>query len=136
MRLYCSVFSLMFLTTIATYLLLLYTLSSFLTCRLLVAGFSIIDIADATFEADTTKRLRAETNKQQKWDGVHAMMELTGRNLRKLLRQNGGNSSTSTSTTSSNNSLTNKTSSVTAPRRRGSVPARKSSQTLVVSPSA
>ena len=61
--------------------------------RLLGAGYSLNEIADATFEADAIKRSRAETNRLQKWDSIHAMMELTGRNLRKLLMMGAGGGS-------------------------------------------
>jgi hypothetical protein len=114
---------------------------------LLGAGYSLNEIADATFEADTIKRSRAETNRQQKWDGVHAMMELTGRNMRKLLGQNRSQSQSTgmiTTTTMNNDfnasssspSSTKKSKSTTPPQRRGSVKRGDVSQTKIVSPSA
>jgi hypothetical protein len=54
--------------------------------RLLGAGYSLDEIANATLEAESTKRARRETNKNHKWDGVNAIVELTGHNLRKILK--------------------------------------------------
>jgi hypothetical protein len=52
--------------------------------RLLDAGYSIHEIADGTLEALKTKQQRSDTNRSQRWDGVNAFVEYTGRGLRKM----------------------------------------------------
>lgn len=52
---------------------------------LLDAGFSSAEIAKGTTQADTIKKLRAETNKQKRWDNFHEAVELTGRKMKKIV---------------------------------------------------
>jgi hypothetical protein len=53
--------------------------------RLLAAGCSMQDIFEGTRLSREARRLREETNRQMKWDGIHYFGERTRRTVRKLL---------------------------------------------------
>jgi hypothetical protein len=52
---------------------------------LLGAGYSIDEISNATMEAESIKKMRAESNRNQKWDGVNAFVQYTGKSLRRMM---------------------------------------------------
>jgi hypothetical protein len=52
---------------------------------LLGAGYSLLDIANATLEVERIKKMRAESIRNQKWDGVNAFVQYTGKSLRRMI---------------------------------------------------